>query len=443
MIKCIAGILLLLLVSPVYAADWYISQSTGTDDGSCGSSESPCKTISYTWENRASSGDTFYLKRGDTWTDTDEGKGADEWINFSSDTLTFDAYGTGSDPIVSRWDETGSPDYREVVYGSGTFNASNIYFRGAKDSRILYGTLTLTIDSCTFDGNGFAAESLIRTTGSNCTISNCTVDLANGSTRYDKFVEFGASGSNAHDNTVSNTTIQGIAGTGSIRFLYQTSGTNTIDSCYFWGNISKQESYGTAWAITVRDQSNTKTIVKNCIFDLSASTSLTGNYVAAYAMWNGGGTLKFHNNTIVGGNTAGTVIYPAGSGYTVYAYNNIIYDCYAGFWNAGSGFWLYNNAYYSTTYEVDSEGGEHTSGNLSNQSSAQIALTDPTFSGNDAEDAQIESGSVCINAGTTETDTPSDDYWGIARSTIDIGAHEYGSSFSQIQGLTIRGGTIQ
>ena len=126
---------------------YYVSTS-GSDSNNGKSADAPLKTISAA-NNKASSGDTIYLKRGDTWRSTD--LDADYAFTLKSG-VHYAAYGSGEKPVLSgsaknyasnSWYETSSGSHIwYTTYNSGSAstntNAGMIYFYDNKGN-LSYG----------------------------------------------------------------------------------------------------------------------------------------------------------------------------------------------------------------------------------------------------------------------------------------------------------------
>ena len=122
---------------------YYVSSSEGNDSAAGTSSNTPLKTISKA-NSKASAGDTIYLKRGDTWRNTDLTVDASFTLKSG---VHYAAYGSGAKPELlgsaknyggssnsSGWTETSSGShvwyYQYIASGSATTNANAgmIYF---------------------------------------------------------------------------------------------------------------------------------------------------------------------------------------------------------------------------------------------------------------------------------------------------------------------------
>jgi len=80
-------------------ADYYISKSTGNNSNN-GTINSPWETLSKLSTAGLQPGDKIYLKRGDIWKETLTVPVSGN----SSNKITFDAYGTGVNPIITGKD---------------------------------------------------------------------------------------------------------------------------------------------------------------------------------------------------------------------------------------------------------------------------------------------------------------------------------------------------
>ena len=114
-LRCLFGIyfIFLLLCSTVFAEEYYVSESSGSDSYSGTSTEKPWKTLAKVSERTFSPGDAIYLKRGDTW---------QESLTVSSSgvagsPITYGTYGSGNNPLI-KLSET-CVDWTLVTSGSG------------------------------------------------------------------------------------------------------------------------------------------------------------------------------------------------------------------------------------------------------------------------------------------------------------------------------------
>ena len=127
---------------------YYVSYSEGNDSSNNGiSASAPFKTLNKA-NSKASAGDTIYLKRGDTWRNTD--LTADYAFTFKAG-VNYAAYGTGDKPVLSGsakdyassslWTSAGTNIWK-CQYNSGTkttnANAGMIYFFDSS-GKIYYG----------------------------------------------------------------------------------------------------------------------------------------------------------------------------------------------------------------------------------------------------------------------------------------------------------------
>lgn len=139
--KLFITILFLLLAVNVFAADYYISSSTGNDSTGDGSEGNPYKTFDHSGLDNAgalSAGDNVYFKRGDTWT------GNDTEIHINSggsagNPITLQAYGEGDNPVfiaasTTTWTRYGATD---IYYKSWT-TEPKVIFEADRDDYLYF-----------------------------------------------------------------------------------------------------------------------------------------------------------------------------------------------------------------------------------------------------------------------------------------------------------------
>jgi hypothetical protein len=436
-------VFILLFAYQCFAADYYFSQSTGNDTTGNGSIETPWQTIAKINSTAFSAGDNVYLKAGDTWIIGSGEDGIDvDWNGTEGSLITLTSYGTGAKPIIDASAQTGDgrstgAETEVCIHLAGSqgnyVTIDGIDLRGAVNEAAIdgYGSSIgdyFIVTNCDITGSGYSSESLITIYGGDhITISDNTLD--GGGNQYNKGIEI----SGGSYNTISGNTVIALASFGgAIRMVHQVY--PTIEKNYVYG-CSVGETIN--WGIVYRDpyDSDSWGVIRNNLVDLTASV-LTGDDIIGLNMWNATGddaTIKVFNNTFIGnGNGNGIKLYDFNSGIVIA--NNIFYDF--NYYlevndNLGTGAVDFQyNAYYSCAGGADIEeagdvidGGNHQTGD------PLLVGVDPSS----ATDFQIQSGSPCINAGTTKSgdaQIPSDDYWGTSRSSIDIGAHEYNEFLS-------------
>ncbi len=90
---------------------YYLSSSTGNDNNN-GSQTQPWKTLSKISNTTLGPGDTVYFKKGDTF----RGHYVVNGSGTEQSPITFTAYGTGNQPVISGSDhDDGGGDYREAI----------------------------------------------------------------------------------------------------------------------------------------------------------------------------------------------------------------------------------------------------------------------------------------------------------------------------------------
>ena len=102
---------LLLSFSLCAQNQYYLSSSTGNDNNN-GSQNQPWKTLSKISNTTLGPGDTVYFKKGDTF----RGHYVVNGSGTEQSPITFTAYGTGNQPVISGSDhDDGGGDYREAI----------------------------------------------------------------------------------------------------------------------------------------------------------------------------------------------------------------------------------------------------------------------------------------------------------------------------------------
>lgn len=149
-------VILSLPIQSLYAADYFISNSTGNDSFD-GSIDHPWQNfwVHLSSPNALSPDDHVYFKAGDTWS------GAAAYINCDSNgtsghPIVFDRYGAGDDPVfnlsiaTSGWTYTGA---NSIYYKTGLFGTT--YTIGVDGTYALFnwkGSVT-TLPAGTFQNN--------------------------------------------------------------------------------------------------------------------------------------------------------------------------------------------------------------------------------------------------------------------------------------------------
>ena len=104
-------VVLLLSFSLCAQNQYYLSSSTGNDNNN-GSQTQPWKTLSKISNTTLGPGDTVYFKKGDTF----RGHYVVNGSGTEQSPITFTAYGTGNQPVISGSDhDDGGGDYREAI----------------------------------------------------------------------------------------------------------------------------------------------------------------------------------------------------------------------------------------------------------------------------------------------------------------------------------------
>jgi hypothetical protein len=104
-------VVLLLSFSLCAQNQYYLSSSTGNDNNN-GSQTQPWKTLSKLSNTTLGPGDTVYFKKGDTF----RGHYVVNGSGTEQSPITFTAYGTGNQPVISGSDhDDGGGDYREAI----------------------------------------------------------------------------------------------------------------------------------------------------------------------------------------------------------------------------------------------------------------------------------------------------------------------------------------
>jgi len=141
-------------ITPAYAdsGTLYVDGVTGNDSGACGTIGTPCKTISYTLNTRASDGDTIFIAAGTYTENLTIGNGI---------SLTLRG---GNSISGTAW----LPGTAEtVIDGSSTISQPVV--------TIGDGSATIVLDSLTLTGGRAPGAGGVRAGDANVTIRNCVI----------------------------------------------------------------------------------------------------------------------------------------------------------------------------------------------------------------------------------------------------------------------------
>jgi hypothetical protein len=314
-------VVFLLFAHPCFGADYYFSQSTGSDAAETNSIETPWQTIAKINSTSYSAGDNIYLKSGDTWT---IGSGEDgiviDFNGVSNESrIVIGKYGTGNNPIITAEAQTGDGNRggeTEVCIGFSGSNGNyvtiqDLDLRGASEECVIdgYGAScgsNLIVQRCTLSGSGFTSEGMasLYSGGNQQWLNN--IFNNDDSTQYNKGIEL-SGGEN--DIVRGNTFYYCASYGGAIRYVHATGTDGLIEKNYIFGGASG-ESYH--WGIVVRDHyaDNSATTVRNNIINLSTS-ELSGSSVFGFTGWDVAGysncVTYILNNTIYLNGTGSTI----------------------------------------------------------------------------------------------------------------------------------------
>lgn len=431
-----ALIILLLLCTDSLATNYYVSNS-GVDSNNGTSAGSPFNSL-YKVNQVLSNGDIVYLNRGDIWYVTNnkyDGEGIGDGLYIRVDNVTIDAYGSGAKPIIDASSRTDRDDQGKgtqyyspiqvgVRYGATPTGVTikNLILKGPALGNAIAAVNAgsgLTIQGCTISGAGYEAEALIRTSGSNHLIDNCTFDQITGNPNgYSKSIEI--AGGNGH--IVSDCTFYGYASGGALRFSNDGTG-GTIERNFFYHPDTRDDS---AWALVVRSCSGGTYIIKNNIIDMTNHGGLTSTTeLRGMAFWydHSSTTRLIYNNTFVSNNYSGCAVNGmGGSSSIVNFYNNIVVGVDVAYNNDSPNLHMRNNIF----YQVDHVTENGTQGTDINTKILNPNLFDVSMSNDDPDGAMLTNLSIeAIDSGFEgDANLPTTDFNGNERSNIDIGAFE-------------------
>lgn len=124
-IKILACVLILLWTVPAWGATYYVDATLGDDDDA-GDIDHPWQTIAKVNASSFNPGDNVYFKRGEVWREqlTVPSSGS------AGNPITFGAYGTGADPVISGADVVTSLTNHagDVYYKAGITTEPNMVF---------------------------------------------------------------------------------------------------------------------------------------------------------------------------------------------------------------------------------------------------------------------------------------------------------------------------
>lgn len=168
-------------------------------------------------------------------------------------------------------------------------------------------------------------------------------------------------------------------------------------------------------------------IYNNIVIGLSKNLVLFSGDPTTYT------DIRIYNNTFLNprditGGDAYNLLFNAVPTSSFYVYNNIFYTSVGGLLSdgtTGEGALLSFNCYFGHTVPAGMQGTGDVYGNPQ-MKSPDASILNAAIAGN----YQLLETSPCIDAGTSSPAAPTDDYFGNARSTVDIGAHEYGGTIS-------------
>lgn len=408
--------------------DYYVS--TSGNDSNPGTEAQPFASL-YKASVTVAAGESIGLKRGDTWTVTQNrnvsvalGVG----ITITANNVTVGAYGSGAKPIIDATaQEDGSPHRLDSPFacvfsddGVTGLTVEDLDLRGPHEGPALdpETAQNITVRRCDFSGAGWEGECLFQANGAgNILVEDCYFDQFTGNTEgYSKSIEFiGGSG-----HIIRRNIFEGFESGGALRF--SNNGTGALIERNYFFRPDERQPVGAAWAMVIRSCNGGTYITRNNVFDLIQDTNRwSSSNLRAMAFWDDHAATvrKIFNNTIIS-NGLGTGIHGTGGSGEVKLYNNIFYDLQTGYDNPSPPLTALNNCWYSVGNKVDgsfdTESGSFTT---------DPNLIDDTM-GDDATNAAIQSPSDCIDGSyTSDADIPTDDFTGAPRSgTPDVGAFE-------------------
>lgn len=432
-------IFFICLPASSFAADYYVSNDG--DDSDAGTEAAPFASL-YKAYDTISVGDTIYLNRGDTWTvtvnrDSSEEVGVGLWIRVNS--ITIDAYGTGALPIIDASTQSDVDNNKATAY----------YAPIQVGESTSYNPTGVTISNLDLRGPDFGQAVAAYRAGNDLTISGITASVA-GCSQGESMITMG----NQKDRmTLENNTInvancdQGMQlyggdsptvsgnefynfGTRGIYVETSLEGTITIENNYVHSPATPPAATPWNWAIAMRELgagASSTVIVRNNVVDLRGATPSGDNLrgLTLYMLYDDL-DLHFYNNTIVSdGDGYGAKFFANTAGINYYVFNNIFYDLQEGLDNIGSYTHSRNNIYYSTPTLYDG-----TPGTDSNNVTTDPNIADDTMVSVTGAMLTASSANAIDNGYAVGAYIPTYDYAGNSRSTIDIGAYEYGASAS-------------
>ena len=300
--KLIIIISILLLATPLFAADYYVDFTGGLDSNPGTSSGQAWKTIAKVYSKMPTfqQGDNILFKRGETWAPgTDQDGLMVTCVGASGNHIKFGAYGTGPKPKISFKGETGDGRYSGVdevcIYissQSGYITIENFQLEGAANNMAVEFTgvgsprAPIYIDYCDISGDGYSSEALVANNFSdNSRVSHCTFDATNV---YSKAVEVKV-GSGV---VVSDCVINGYTNAGGIRYSNHANN-GIIERNYIYNPMTDL-----AWAIVYRSADHGG-VIRNNLIDMRGTT-LSDKNLRGITGWLGTNGREVYNNTIIG-----------------------------------------------------------------------------------------------------------------------------------------------
>lgn len=457
-------LILLLLVTPCYATDYYVKN--GGDDSKNGLSDANAWATLDKVSNTASDGDTVYLKRGSTFTE----------LFYTPKSFTIDAYGTGDLPII---DGENARDNCISASSDVELTISNIKLINSLNNALNISNTVLKADEIEIENAGnncISAPSGSDGYIKNSSLSKCTNNgiYTDGASSYSFdnikiFVVTDNDGITLHDGTGSANTIKnceiedigennidvqsGYTGTtirnnilsNSTEFSMIVENDAVIERNYI--NDSQQSG------ILLADGASDSIIRNNIIYDCgktSGSSCLQTGTGSAVTIDN----IKIINNTCYATTDTVKESIVLAEGTTDVEIKNNIFYIETGIEQA---FLKLEHSDIETTLDSDYNlyFGDKSDAFLvagdSNRTFAQwqsdfsqdansLDGQDPTFR---TGSFYIETGSPAIDAGVTST-TVVDDLRGLSRKqgdAFDIGAYELGGAV-RYSGVTLNGVTL-
>lgn len=409
------GILLFLFVfvglvsaSPAYAATIYVNSSTGNDSSGTGSSGSPYKTFHKGYTS-ASNGDTLDLTGTFTWTDAAETGDSSTTGYTISKNLTIQGQ-SASDTILQSASADNTADRRVLTISAGyTVTLQKLTIRYGKTSDDAGGLLvrgTVTADKVAISYNRSTAGS-----GGGAQVEDGTLTLQNSTVNNNVAVY---QGGGLHTDYYTN-------GTGTMHIINSTIVYNQITytvATIGGGGVAYRGSGGTI---------TNSTIAYNNI----ATGTAEGAGIFYYPRASTSLTIK---NSIISQNYSGGVSLPSGE-YDITKDSGTITD--SGYNVIGkatsSDITLASTTWTDGTSSIDGTFTRPSGGSGSLGLATELADNSTQYG---TQTLSINSSSIAIDSGSSSANgaiaIPSLDQRGLARSTPDIGAFEYGA----VQDLT-------